>query len=183
MSLAVANRYANALVDAVLSSNSGVEPRAVASQLGALADLIRDSSDLRNVLYSPAIATEKKNDVMAKIAERIGMDRMVRNFVTIVVRNRRANLFGQMRVAFERILDERTGVLEAKVASASALSEASQQALEAELSRLTGKKVRATYSVNPDLLGGVTARIGSTVYDGSVRGQLESLRRKLTASA
>ena len=111
------------------------------------------------------------------------MDRMVRNFVTIVVRKRRANLFGQIRTAFEKVLDERTGVLEAKVASASPLSDASQQALEGQLSRLTGKKVRAIYSVDPELLGGVTARIGSTVYDGSVRGQLESLRRKLTAGA
>lgn len=183
MSLAVATRYATALVDAILASKGEAEPRAVAGQLGTLADLIRDSADLRNVLHSPAIPTEKKNAVMAKLAESIGMGRMLRNFVAIVVRKRRSNLFGQIRAAFEKVLDERMGVLEAKVASASPMSDASQQALEAQLSRLTGKKVRATYSVDPDLLGGVTARIGSTVYDGSVRGQLESLRRKLTASA
>jgi F-type H+-transporting ATPase subunit delta len=183
MSIAVATRYANALVDAVLASKEEIEPRAVAAQLGAIADMIRDSADLRNVLNSPAIPVEKKNAVMGKLAEAAGMGKLARNFVSIVVRKRRANLFSQIRVAFERTLDERTGVLEAKIASASALSEASQQALEAQLSRLTGKKVRATYSINPDLLGGVTARIGSTVYDGSVRGQLESLRRKLTASA
>ncbi len=183
MSVAIATRYANALVDAVLATKGAVEPRAVATQLGALADTIQGSADLRNVLLSPAIPTENQNAVMAKVAAATGMDRMVRNFVTIVVRNRRANLFGQIRTAFEKVLDERTGVLEAKVASAAPLSDASQQALEGQLSRLTGKKVRATYSVDPDLLGGVTARIGSTVYDGSVRGQLESLRRKLTAGA
>jgi F-type H+-transporting ATPase subunit delta len=81
------------------------------------------------------------------------------------------------------VLDERRGFERADVTSAAPLSEASHTSLEAQLSRLTGKRLRTHYSVNPELVGGVVARIGSTVYDGSVRGQLEALRRRLVLSA
>lgn len=180
MSLAISSRYANALADVVLGSKGALQPQTVVEQLTALESVIASSGDLRNVLNSPAVTMTKKGAVISHICKSLGMDRLVQNFVYIVVRNRRGSLFPQIRVSFERALDDRTGLVKTDIASAAELSPSAQASLEAQLAKLTGKRVRCQYTVDPALLGGVIARIGSTVYDGSVRGQLESLRRKLT---
>lgn len=179
MSLAVANRYANALADVVLGSKGAIDPQTVVAQLRQIESLVGSSPDLRNVLQSPAVSAAHKSKVITRLADSLGIDKVVRNFVNLVVRNRRGNLLGQMRGAFEEALDQRSGMAKVEVTSAAELSAASREQLEAELARHTGKKVRCHYSTDPALLGGLVARIGSLVYDGSVRGQLELLRQKL----
>jgi F-type H+-transporting ATPase subunit delta len=179
MSLAIASHYANALADVVIGSKGAIQPQAVLDQLKELEATIQGSRDLRNVLSSPAVPVPKKISLISRICELLGMERVVRNFVYIVLRHRRSALLPQIRASFETALDERTGLVKAEIASAVNLSAEAQAALEAQLSRMTGKRVRCHYRVDPALLGGVVARIGSTVYDGSVRGQLEALRRKL----
>lgn len=181
MSLAVATRYANALADVVLGSKGAIDPQATLAQLRALDSVIESSADLRNVLQSPAVASKAKGKVVGRLADSLGMDKLVRNFVHLVVRNRRGDLFPQICTAFEKQLDERSGVAQVDVQSAAQLNDSARAQLEAELARLTGRKVRCNYSVDPSLLGGIITRIGSLVYDGSVRGQLETLRRKLAA--
>ena len=104
----------------------------------------------------------------------------MRNFVNVIINHRRIGIFSDIREAFEQTLDERRGFVRAVVVSAAPLEPGRSASLESELSRLTGKRMRLRFNVNPDLLGGVLARIGSTVYDGSVRGQLQELRRRLT---
>ncbi|HUQ91352.1 MAG TPA: ATP synthase F1 subunit delta [Bryobacteraceae bacterium] len=183
MSLAVATRYANALAGAVIDSKGSLEPAAAVEQLRSLENAIESSHELRNALISPAIEFTRKKAIAGRLCDIIGMNRLVRNFVFIVVRNRRAGLLPQIREAFERQMDERVGVVRAEVASAFELTPPSREGLEAQLSRFTGKRVRAHYTVDGSLVGGVVARIGSTVYDGSVRGRLETLRRKLSAGA
>lgn len=181
MSLAVANRYASALVDAVL--NKHVDPEAVAGQLTAVTQAVAASADLRNVLMSPAVRLDRKRHLMGRLCDLLEAHPLVRNFITVLVRHRRTNLMATIQESFVRLLDERRGVVEARIASASELSPASRAAIEGELSRVAGKHIRAEYRLDPELLGGVTARIGSVLFDGSVRGQLESLRRKMTAGA
>jgi F-type H+-transporting ATPase subunit delta len=166
-----------------MRSGGRVQPEAAVNHLRDLDSAVRGSLDLRNVLASPAIAVERKNAVMGRLCDALGMDRLLKNFVFVMVRKRRSGMLTQIREAFERLLDERIGVVKAQVSSAQEISAGSRASLEAQLSRVTGKRVRAHYAVDPALLGGVTARIGSTVYDGSVRGQLEVLRRKLMAGA
>jgi F-type H+-transporting ATPase subunit delta len=183
MSLAVANRYANALADVVLGTKGALQPESVLDSLRSIEEIVLQSRDFRNVLASPSITASKKQAVMGKICDRLGVHKLVRNFVFLVVRNRRGHLFSELRQAFERVMDERTGVVQADVQSATELTPASRAGLEAQLGRVTGRRVRLRYSTDPNLLGGAIARIGSTVYDGSVRGQLETLRRKLTAGA
>lgn len=183
MSLAIASRYANALADSVLGTKGAIPPESVADYLRAIASAIEGSPDFRNVLVSPAVSLTKKQAVMGKLCEKIGMPTLIRNFVFIVIRNRRGNLFPQILESYEQALDQRTGIVKAEVSSANELSEASRARLEGQLARLTGKKVRCQYSVDPSLVGGAVARIGSRLYDGSVRGQLETLRRKLSKSA
>lgn len=183
MSEALASRYANALADAVLDCREEISPGEVTEQLQALETLIAASDELRNVLLSPAVKLEKKKALLARLGERLGMHRLVRNFVLIVVRNRRSDLFGKLRNAFETALDERMGIVRAEIYSAFELDAPSRSSLEAQLERMIGKQLRCRYAIEPSLLGGAVVRLGSTIYDGSLRGRLEQLRRRLAAEA
>ncbi len=181
MSLAVASRYANALADVVLGSRSQATAGEAASQLRAFESVLASSSHLRGVLLSPAVPLKQKNGVIGRLSDRMGLHSYIRNFIYILVRNRRVGLFEQIRSSFEKALDERTGVIQTELASATELTGELRNSLEVQLGRITGRRVRCRYSVDADLLGGVVARIGSMVYDGSVRGQLDALRRKMAA--
>lgn len=177
---AVAHRYARALVDVVLAPGSLLKPDDAVAQLRAVDNILAASAELRTALLTPAIQTSRKHAVMARLIERLGGAPLIRNFVNVIINHRRIGIFSDIREAFEQTLDERRGFVRAEVVSAAPLEQGRSASLESELSRLTGKRMRLRFNVNPDLLGGVLARIGSTVYDGSVRGQLQQLRRRLT---
>ena len=178
---AVASRYAQALANAVLAPTSGVEPKQALAQLRSVEELVESAPELRNVLLSPAIATSKKRAVMGRFAEQLGVTRLVRNFLFLVVDRRRADILDEIAVAFEAALDERLGFVRAEVTSAAPLSDRQQIELQESLSRVAGKQVRCEFKLNPELIGGVIARIGSKVYDGSVRTQLQSLGQRLAS--
>jgi F-type H+-transporting ATPase subunit delta len=179
MASAVASRYAHALVDIVMAPGSSLPPQDAVAQLRAVEALLNESQDLRIALLTPAIPTSRKRAVMAKLLERTGVSPLVRNFVYVVIDHRRIGAFGEIREAFELRLDERLGFVRAEVSSAVPLNAPLSEGLEAELSKLTGKRMRLRFQVDSSLLGGVVARIGSTVYDGSVRGELRELGKKL----
>jgi F-type H+-transporting ATPase subunit delta len=179
MATAVANRYAHALVDIVMASGSALKPEDALTQLRAVEGLIQESPELRTALLTPAIQNSRKRAVMADLLARIGGSPLIRNFVYVAIDHRRIGIIGEIREAFELQLDERLGFVRAEVSSAAPLSEQMGAGLESELSKLTGKRMRLRFDVDPDLLGGVVARIGSTVYDGSVRGELRELGRQL----
>lgn len=179
MSLAVASRYARALADIVLGPDSPISAAATLDQIAQFEAAIESSAELRNVLLSPAVAPNRKRAVISRLASQFGTPRLIVNFLFVVIDRRRIALLGQIRQAFQAQLDERMGVARADVESARELSPSQRAALESELTRLAGKRVRGEFRVNPDLIGGAVARIGSTIYDGSVRGRLGALRRKL----
>lgn len=181
MPQAVSIRYARALVDAVMSPRSDLDPKQALSELRAFSTMVRESSQLRNVLLSPAVSNTKKRNVIGRFADSLPLARLIRNFLFIMVDRRRIDLLDDMADAYETALDERLGILRADVKSASPLSDRQQSDLQQELSRLSGKRVRCDFSIDPALIGGVIARIGSTVYDGSVRSQLEAMRERLVA--
>ncbi len=176
----VATRYAKALVDVISASKS--DPALVLGQLKGVDALIEGSQELRNALLSPAVSPARKRAVMAKLIEPLKVDTRVRNFVYVVIDHRRIHEFASIVEAFEALADERLGLVRADIQSAQPLNDDQQARLEAEISRLTGRKAKLRFSQDPTLLGGVVARVGSTVYDGSVRGQLERLRTKLSRS-
>jgi F-type H+-transporting ATPase subunit delta len=180
MASAVSNRYASALVDVVLAPGSPLKPEDAVAQLSAVAQLISGSPELRTALLTPAIQTSRKRAVVGKLLAEIPVSGLIRNFVFILIDHRRINKIDEIRDAFDHHLDERRGVVRAEVTSAAALDEHRSAEMESALARLTGKRMRLRFAVNAELLGGVVARIGSTVYDGSVRGQLQQLRRTLT---
>ncbi len=179
MPLALATRYARALADVVTAPASGVAPGEVREQLRALEDLLAASPELRGVLLSPAVAPARKRAVVSWIAGRLGLPAPLRNFVFVLIDHRRIAGLKEIRQAFEVLMDERTGVVRAEIETAVELTEAQRARLAGELERVAGRRVRGEYSVREEILGGVVARIGSTVYDGSVRGQLAELGRRL----
>ena len=181
MATAVANRYARALVDIVMAPGSPLKPEDAVTQLAAAEALIDESPELCTALLTPAIQNSRKRAVMAKLLERTGGSPLIRNFIYVVIDHRRIGVIGEIREAFELQLDERLGFVRAEVSSAAPLNEPLSAGLESELSKLTGKRMRLRFDVDPALIGGVVARIGSTVYDGSVRGELLQLGKKLAS--
>jgi F-type H+-transporting ATPase subunit delta len=179
MTSAVAARYARALADAVLAPGSGLEPVQAVAQLTAVEALMQESSELRHALSSPAVRPPNKRRVIDDLAGRSGLSRLIRNFLFVLVDHHRFAVLPDIREAFETEIDQRLGFVRAEVASAQSLDGEQTRAIEAGLTTLTGKQVRARFHVDPALIGGVVARIGSTVYDGSLRGQLESMRRQI----
>ena len=178
---AVAARYANALADVVTASTAALSPQKAVAELRAFEAVLESSHELREALLTPAIPVGRKKAVIGRIADIAGISRIPRNFLYVLVDHRRIASLQHIIQLFEDVIDARLGFARADVASAERLNEQQRAALNAQLERLTGKRIRAHFEMDPALIGGAVARIGSTVYDGSVRGQLASLERRLTA--
>src|SRR5687768_13720318 len=123
---ALASRYANALADAVMAPGSGVDPRQTATELRMFEESVQGTSQLRNVLMSPAVPTARKRAVIARMTEASGFSRIVRNFLYVLIDRRRTDMLGEVAEAFETAIDERLGFVRAKVTSAAPLSERQQ---------------------------------------------------------
>ena len=181
---AVATRYANALADVVTARGSSLAPEAALAELRAFESTIRESHELAAALETPAIAASRKKAVVGRIVDVLQLSPITRNFLFVLIGPPPHGLFRARSIhAFARVLDERTGILPAEIASAGEMNEAERAALAAELEKLTGKRIRMTFAVDRSLIGGVVAKVGSTLYDGSVRGSLESLERRLSAES
>ncbi len=181
MSEALAGRYANAFVEILFSPNPPLTPEQAISELNSFDLMVESAPDLHHILNSPAVSRVRKRAVIAKIAEQSGLSTIVRNFLYVVIDRGRTSLLPVLREKVETFVDARRGVARAIVATAAALNDEQKALIAAELSRVTGKQVQCEFHWDPALLGGVVARIGSTVYDGSVRGKLTALKSRLTA--
>jgi F-type H+-transporting ATPase subunit delta len=179
MTSAVASRYARAFADVIMAPGVELSPAAAIAQLRSLEDLLAQSEDLRHALSSPAVRGAQKRALMSRFAGDLGVSPLVRNFLFVLIDHRRIALLAEMREAFEAEIDQRLGYARAEVVSAQALDRQQTESVEASLTQMTGKQVRAQYQVDPSLIGGAVARVGSTVYDGSIRGQLENMRRRI----
>jgi F-type H+-transporting ATPase subunit delta len=180
ISSAVISRYANALVDVVLSAASGMKPAQAVEQLRWFNASVQSSPALRSVLASPAISATRKRTVIKSIASAIDVSPMIRNFILVLSDHRRVAGLPEIVEAFEIALDARLGLISADVRTASELNEQQQGELRTRISQLAGTEVRMRVEIDPALIGGVAVRIGSKVYDGSVRGQLAGLREHLS---
>lgn len=173
---ALAERYAAALVDVALANRQADQ---VKQELAAFAGMVRESPDLHAFLANPSIARAAKHSAVDALVARMGASRTLRNYLFVIVDQRRAAMLGEIEQAFSRLLDARQGVTQAAVSSAAALTAQEQAELAAALTKLTGQRVQAQYTTDPSLIGGAVVRIGSTIYDGSVRTQLERLRARM----
>jgi len=168
--------YATALADVAVASGHAETLR---EEVRSFAGLAAQSADLRNFLASPAILRAAKHDLLEKLVTHTGGSKELRNFLFVLVDHHRTALVGEIAKEFETVLLRRLGVAEAGVTSARELSETQKQKLAGTLETVTGKKIEARYTVDPTLVGGLVVRIGSTIYDGSVRAQLEQMAARL----
>jgi F-type H+-transporting ATPase subunit delta len=174
-------RYARAL-DSVVTEHK-LDRAAVQQQLSSFAATLNESAELREVLENPSIPEQQKLRLLDAIAGKLSLDKIVRNFIALVASHYRLNEFGEIQSAYAALVDEAGNVVEVEVVSASPLSDASKAQLESQIVKLAGsQKVHPTYTQDRALLGGAIIRIGSTVYDGSVRAQLQQLKQSLVAS-
>ena len=177
---AVATRYAKALADVTSTPAGALSPQDALAQLSAFESALAASRELENALTTPAVPTGRKRAVVARIAGVLNLSPIARNFLFVLIDHRRITLLGAILHSFDLIMDERLGFARAEVSSPRELTETQRGAINAQLEHVTGKRIRMRFAVDPELIGGVVARIGSTVYDGSVRGQLLTLGQRLT---
>jgi F-type H+-transporting ATPase subunit delta len=176
----IARRYAVALADVAVERKSA---EAYRQELATFAETYASSAELREFLHTPAVSRDAKHEVLNKLAARLGLGDAVRNFIYILVDHRREESLPEISAAFDAELNTREGVAEAEITSARELSAAERKEIVAALERLTGKRIEAQFALNAALLGGAVVQIGSTIYDGSVREQLNRLRTQLEAES
>jgi F-type H+-transporting ATPase subunit delta len=173
----VVGAYARALADTVVGSK--LDPARMLEELHAVESLLAESDPLRRVLENPSIPGDRKRAVLDAINQRMGMTRQARNFIAVLIDHRRLPLFSDIVKQVQQELNDRLGFADAEVSSARLLSDPEKELLEAEITKLTGKRVRARYDQDGSLLGGAVVKVGSTIYDGSVKGQLAKIREQL----
>ena len=171
-------QYANALADIALAQGAAVP---VTQQLGDFTAAYASSTELRNILASPAVSKAEKRGVAERISARLGAGKIVRNFLFVVIDHQRTQSLPEIFESFQNVVRERRGVAEAEIFSPTALSEAQKKEMTQALERLTGKRVEAKFSLDTRLLGGAMVRVGDTIYDGSLRKRLNVLREQLAA--
>jgi len=165
-----------------MTKSNLLDPARMLQELHGIEALLKESDPLRRVLENPSIPGDRKRAVLDAITQRLGTTGQVRNFVAVITDNRRLPLFSEILKQVEEEVDDRQGFAEAQVSSARQLSDPERQMLEVEIAKMTGKKVRARYAQDASLLGGAVVQVGSTIYDGSVKGQLERIREQLVES-
>jgi F-type H+-transporting ATPase subunit delta len=175
----VASTYARAFADVVFSAHLNAD-KSIA-ELRLIAGLLAESAELRRVWENPAVPADQKRRVLDVIAQRDGISKQVRNLIAVLIDHRRMPFFEAIIRQLEKELDARLGFAEAEITSSRALSDAEKRDFEAKVEKLTGKKVRAHYAQDASLLGGAVLRVGSTIYDGSVRGQLDRIKETISS--
>jgi len=170
-------RYAHAF--ASVASSSHLDTAAAQQQLSDFSKTLAGSHDLREVLMNPSITNDQKLKVLDAISARIGMLPQVRNFIAVIIDHQRLAELDEILAEYHAVADEEAHTAEAEITSAHPLNDQDRAELESQVAKLAGGRVRTTYLQDPALLGGAVVRIGSTVYDGSIRAQFQQLKEKL----
>lgn len=172
----VARRYATALADVVTKSGEAQE---VQKELTAWSEMMQSNEQLLEVFRNPTIPYDQKRKVLNTLITRTRVRPTTANFLQVLLQNQRLAELGEVNKRFAQILDERSGVVSAQVTTVRPVPQASQEALRAKLATMTGKKVNLNFTTDEELIGGIVTRIGSTIYDGSVRNQLQQVKERL----
>jgi F-type H+-transporting ATPase subunit delta len=176
---ALSIHYARALANSAFQPDSGITPEEAVQQLRTAESVISGSRDLQIALLSPAVNKARKSAVISKISDVLGLHRTIRNFLSVVTKHGRTTQLKSMRQSFEDVVDERLGWVRAEISSALELDAGQRQEIERALGVKLDKFIRADYKVDPALLAGVRALVGSKEYDATLRGKLEAMRESL----
>jgi len=172
----VARRYAVALADVVTKSG---ETNSVQTELKVWEEMMSSNSQLLEVFSNPSIAHDNKEKVLENLIEKTKPTKTTANFLRVLLRNSRLTEISEINERFASVLEERSGAITAQVTSARPLSEVEKTELQTNLNKLTGKNVSPNFEIDETIIGGVITRVGSTVYDGSIKTQLENLKEQL----
>jgi F-type H+-transporting ATPase subunit delta len=170
-------RYAHAFASVAASNH--LDANAAQQQMRDFSETLAGSRELQEFLMNPSIVNEQKLKVLDAIAGRIGMFPQVRNFLAVIMDHQRLAELDEIVTEYHVVADQQSGMAEAEITSARPLNDHDRAELEAQVSKLAGGRVRATYHQDASLLGGAVVRIGSTVYDGSLRAQFQQLKQRL----
>ncbi|MDQ2736515.1 MAG: ATP synthase F1 subunit delta, partial [Pseudomonadota bacterium] len=164
-------RYAHAF--ASVAESNHLDAASAQQQMRDFSDTLADSHELREFLMNPSLAVDQKLKVLDAIAGRIAMFPQVRNFLAVIMDHQRLAELDEILTEYHAVADRQSGFAEAEITSARPLTDQDRAELEAQVAKIAGGRVRATYLEDASLLGGAVVRLGSTVYDGSVRGQFQ----------
>jgi F-type H+-transporting ATPase subunit delta len=178
-SQAVARRYATALADVVQDRD---EARKVQTELIQWQQMISSSPLLQELLTNPTIALDQKQSAVKELIARSEVSQITANVLKLLLKNQRLSDLAAINEKFAQVLDERAGIVSAEVTSARVLPTESKSLIENNLRGITGRDVRINFLVDESLIGGIVTRIGSTVYDGSIKNQLEELQKAIAGS-
>jgi F-type H+-transporting ATPase subunit delta len=164
-----------------MAPSAAADPDRVREDLRGFEQALAASAELSLALESPSISRPRKRAVISRLARSLTLSNVATNFLFVLIDHRRTPDLSSILDTFDKLLDERRGILQVEVISASQLEQRQQDDLKGRLESMTGKTIGLNLKVDGDLVGGLVVRIGSTVYDGSVRGQLEAIGRQLRA--
>ena len=170
-------RYARAFADVVIEQRQ--DPNQAVSQLNEFVRLVESSPELKNVWQNPGVPTDQKVKLLDAIVARERSTKYVRNFVAVLIQHHRIGSVKEIVEQFIAEMDARLGFAQAEIVSARELGADEKRTLETQVTKATGKQVRAVYLQDKALIGGAIVKVGSTIFDGSVRGQLERMREQL----
>ncbi len=177
-SLITSRRYASALLSAAIEGNFLEQ---IIQELQIIKEILHNSRDLVHVLQSPVVKSDKKIHILEEILRNSVGDKML-IFLKLVAKKNRAGLLPDIVDEFYSLLDEKQGVINVEITSAATLSEDQQAELVARLETYTGKKARPKMLINEAFIGGLTVKIGDTIFDNAISHQLQLLRKTLVSS-
>ncbi len=172
----VARRYATALADVIIERSEAAEVR---EELAGWERMLISNPPLLEAFTNPTVPYEQKAKVLNELIARTKVRPTTGNFLRILLKNQRLAELDEVNAKLDHVLDERSGVVSAQVTSARPVADSTKAALEEKLGVITGKRIRLSFLTDEALLGGIVTRIGSTIYDGSVRNQLKRLGEEL----
>jgi F-type H+-transporting ATPase subunit delta len=175
-----ATRYARALLDVAMKES---DPSKIERELTDFALLLDQNRELRRVLLSPGIPTQARRQIVGEIAKKANLDPPLAKLLVLLADRGRLELVPDLLEVYRERLLATIGIVKGSLTSAAPLSSEKVQALARSLSRATGKQVQLEASVDPSLIGGVVTRVSSTVYDGSIRTQLQKMKKQLVENA
>ncbi len=168
-----AERYASALFDLALDAKAIDK---AATDAAALRVMLNQSTDLRRLAESPAFSAEEKQAVLQKVAERAGFDPLIRRFLGVIAANRRAGELAAVLDAFAALVADHRGVTTAEVTTAKPLTDAQSKSIAASLKAAIGRDVEIQADVRPEILGGLIVKVGSKMFDSSLKTKLDGLK-------
>jgi len=176
---AFVSRYATAFLDVVTGAR--LDTAAIDRQLADFLATWDGSSELRTFFVNPAVPAVQKVAFLDSLNAKLGLRKELRNLFAVLIDNGRIGHVAEVASAYRRLLQEQLGIKPAEIVTARELSAKERETLANQVAKLAGGRIDASFKLDKSILGGTVVRIGSTVYDGSVRGRLERLKEQLAA--